>query len=199
MRHRAAQRCDAYASAVGTLVAPVCGMATANKNPISDAKKAQENFREILGKFDQAMLVTHSSHSGLHARPMAIAEITEDGSIWFITGVDTTKVNEALQDPNIIAVMQSSAKYLSVSGQAVLHRDRAHIQRLWKEAYKAWFSGGKDDPSIALIQLKPGEAEYWDNSGLSGLKFALQFAKAYVTGKEMQETGDVNQHAKVQL
>ncbi|HET8936424.1 MAG TPA: pyridoxamine 5'-phosphate oxidase family protein [Polyangiales bacterium] len=174
-------------------------MATANKNPISDAKKAQENFREILGKFDQAMLVTHSSQSGLRARPMAIAEITEDGSVWFITGVDSTKVNEALQDPNIMAVMQSSAKYLSVTGQAVLHRDRAHIERLWKEPYKAWFSGGKDDPTIALIQLKPSEAEYWDNSGMSGLKFALQYAKAYVTGKEMQSTDDVNQHAKVQL
>ena len=174
-------------------------MATVNKDPIADAKKAQENFREILGKFDQAMLVTHSSQIGLRSRPMAIAEITEDGSIWFITGVDSTKVNEALQDPNIMAVMQSSAKYLSVTGQAVLHRDRAHIERLWKEPYKAWFSGGKNDPSIALIQLKPSEAEYWDNSGLSGLKFALQYAKAYVTGKELHGTDDVNQHAKVQL
>lgn len=174
-------------------------MATANKNPTSDAKKAQENFREILGKFDQAMLVTHSSQSGLRARPMTIAEISEDGSIWFITGVDSSKVSEALQDPTIMAVMQSSAKYLSVSGQATLHRDRAHIERLWKEAYKAWFSGGKDDPSIGLIQLKPSEAEYWDNSGLSGLKFALQYAKAYVTGQELRGGEDVDQHAKVRL
>lgn len=175
-------------------------MATVKTNPQSDVTKAHENFRQILGKFDQAMLITHSTESGLRGRPMAIAEIAPDGSIWFITGADTSKVDEALQYPNIMAVMQSTAKYLSVSGEAVVQRDRAHVQRLWKDSYKAWFQGGKDDPNIALIQLKPHEAEYWDNSGMSGLKFALQYAKAYVTGKEMRPGDEnVDQHGKVHL
>jgi general stress protein 26 len=174
-------------------------MATYQPNSSADATKARENFREILGKFDQAMLVTHATGTGLRARPMAIADVAEDGSIWFITGEDTSKVDEAKQDPHIMAVMQSTAKYLSVSGEAIVQRDRAHIDRLWKDSYKAWFSGGKNDPKIVLIQLKPHAAEYWDNSGISGLKFALEYAKARVTGKEMREDAGVDQHAKVNL
>lgn len=175
-------------------------MATVKTNPKADETKAHEHFREILGKFDQAMLITHSTQSGLRGRPMAIAEIANDGSIWFITGADTSKVDEALQYPNIMAIMQSTAKYLSVSGEASIQRDRSHVQRLWKDSYKAWFQGGKDDPNIVLIQLTPHEAEYWDNSGLSGIKFALQYAKARVTGKEMKPGEEsVDQHAKVQL
>lgn len=175
-------------------------MATVKTNTQSEQAKAYQNFREILSKFDQAMLITHSTESGLRGRPMAIAEITGDGSIWFITAADSSKVDEAMQYPNIMAVMQSAAKYLSVSGSASIQRDRAHVQRVWKDAYKAWFKGGKDDPNIVLLQLQPHEAEYWDNSGMSGLKFALQYAKSYVTGQEMRPGDEtLDQHAKVQM
>ena len=85
-----------------------------------------------------------------------------------------------------------------VGPRVLLQRDPAHIKRLWKEAFKVWFKG-PDDPTIVLIRLIPTEAEYWDNSGLQGLKLALKSAAAYVTGKELRESGDVNTHAKVQL
>lgn len=171
----------------------------ANPSDPNDTQKAQQHFREILRKFDQAMFVTQAGDGTLRARPMAIAECADDGHIWFITGEDTAKVDELKRDSRLLAVMQSTGKYLSLSGRGELSRDRAHIERLWKDAYKAWFSG-KDDPSIVLVQLRPEEAEYWDNSGTKGLKFALQYAAARVTGKELRgEAQDVDQHAKVRL
>lgn len=56
-------------------------------------------------------------------------------------------------------------------------------------------------PSATLLgNIRPHEAEYWDNSGLSGLKFALQYAKSYVTGKEMRPGDEtVDQHAQVKM
>jgi general stress protein 26 len=163
--------------------------------------KAEQHFFEILKEFDQAMLVTHGSTAGLHARPMAIAGTEEDGSIWFITGGETSKVYELEKDSTILAVMQKASKTLSIGGHAELARDRAKIHALWKETFRAWFEG-KDDPNIVLIRLIPGEAEYWDNSGLQGLKFALKFAAAYVSGKTLRNDGggeDVDAHAKVRL
>ena len=112
--------------------------------------------------------------------------------------LDSSKVDELKQDDTVLAVMQSASRWLSVTGRAALQRDPAHIKRLWKEAFKLWFKG-PDDPSIVLIRLAPTEAEYWDNSGLQGLKLVLKSAAAYVTGKELRESGDVNTHAKVQL
>jgi general stress protein 26 len=161
--------------------------------------KAQQNFRELLQKFDTAMLVTHASAGGsCHARPMAVAEASEDGSVWFISRADAPKIEEIGQDREIVAVFQQPKQYLSVSGRAELHKDRARIHKVWKESFRAWFDG-KDDPNIVLIRLNPSEAEYWDNTGTKGLKFALEYAAAIVTGKELKGPGDVDQHSKVQL
>lgn len=162
--------------------------------------KAEQHFLEILKGFDQAMLVTHGAAIGLHGRPMTIADTDRDGSIWFITGEDTAKVYELEKDTAMLAVMQSAAKSLSVGGRAELRRDRAKIEAVWKETFRAWFKG-KDDPNIVLIRLNPIEAEYWDNSGLQGMKFALKFAKAVVSGKPLShgDEGDIDAHAKVRL
>jgi general stress protein 26 len=171
-----------------------------SKQSGSDAEKAQQNFFELLKKFDTAMLVTHSAKSSgpLHGRPMQVAETSEDGSIWFISGLDTPKIDEIEKDSELVALFQEARHYLSVSGRAELHRDRARIHKVWKEAYRVWFNG-KDDPNIVLIRLNPTSAEYWDNTGPKGLTFILKAAAAYVTGSEIRGSGDVNQHAKVSL
>ncbi|MDB4974767.1 MAG: ral stress protein [Myxococcaceae bacterium] len=169
------------------------------KQPTSDSAKAQQNFSELLKKFDTAMLVTHAGKSGAaHARPMAVADTSEDGSIWFITGADTPKIDEIKADSEIVAAFAEGRRYLSVSGRAEISRDRAHIQRIWKESFRVYFNG-KDDPNIVLLRLNPVEAEYWDNSGSEGIKYALKFAAAYVTGEKIKGADDVNIHAKVQL
>jgi general stress protein 26 len=130
---------------------------------------------------------------------MAIAEIGNDGSVWFLTGADTKKAFEVARDQETMAVMQSSSKYLSVVGRGELVHDRDHIRRLWKDTYKVWFKD-PDDPNVVLIRFLPRGAEYWDNSGLQGLKLALRYAKAYVTGSEIQnQNDDVKSHAKVAL
>jgi general stress protein 26 len=182
----------------GTCIAPRLRMGQ-SKHSDDDEKKAQQNFFELLKKFDTAMLVTHSGKSApLHARPMAVAETSEDGSVWFITGQDTPKVDEIQHDSELVATFQHERQFLSVSGRAELHHDRARIHKVWKESFRAWFNG-KDDPNIVLIRLNPSSAEYWDNTGLKGLKFALKVAAAYVTGQELRGSGDVNTHAKVPL
>ena len=164
-------------------------------------QQAEEHFREVLKGFEQAMLVTHSDEIGMHARPMAIAGSEDDGSVWFISGEDTPKVAELHHDRTTLAVMQSGVKSLAISGRSELTRDRDKIHALWKETFRAWFEG-KDDPNILLIRLRPEQAEYWDNSGLKGIKFAMKLAAAYVSGKTLsQDAGDddVDVHAKLRL
>lgn len=176
-------------------------MATLQTPKTNDSvDEAEKKFFEILRDFDNAMLVTHADNAQLHARPMAVVETGADGSVWFLSGADTAKTFEVSKQPEILAVMQGSLKYLSVAGTAELSRDREHISRIWKDSYKVWFAGGKEDPNIVLIRLRPASAEYWDNSGKQGLKFALRFAKAYVKGEQIrEEQTDVKAHAKLQM
>lgn len=174
-------------------------MATLSQNKTDTTEQTEQKFLEVLRGFDFAMLVSHAANEQLHARPMAVAETGPDGSLWFITASDTAKTIEVSKRPEIVAVMQGSSKYLSVAGSAEISSDRDHIKRIWKESYRVWFNG-KDDPNIVLIRLRPTAAEYWDNSGLQGVKFALRFAKAYVTGTEIRDDGsDAKTHGKVQL
>ena len=172
-------------------------MATVQK---TTGQKAEQHFFEILKEFDNAMLVTHGAATGLHARPMAIADVDKDGSVWFITGDDTAKVYELEKDPGLLAVMQSKTKQLVVGGRGELRRDPAKVQELWKETFRAWFKD-KNDPSIVLIRLNPIEAEYWDMSGLQGVKFALNVAKAVVSGQPLPhgDPGNPEAHAKLNL
>ena len=153
----------------------------------------------LLNDFSTAMLVTHLGTSGLHARPMAVAELEESCVIWFITSKESGKVHEIQDDMNVSVVCQKEHSiYLAVYGSATLEQDRAHIDRVWKEPFKVWFPKGKDDPDIALIRVDPHHAEFWDNSGFHKIQYLLKAAGAYLSGTQPKiEEGE--EHGRVQL
>jgi general stress protein 26 len=150
-----------------------------------------------MASFDTAMLVTRTAGNHLRARPLALAELKEDGIVYFATVVDSPKVHEIESDAHVNVTMQDKRRFVSLSGFAHLVRDRAVIDRMWSEAWKVWFPKGKDDPSLCLIALDPVQAEYWDNKGTKGLAYLLESAKAYWKG-ERPEIEDA-QNAKVDL
>lgn len=152
---------------------------------------------DLLKDFDTAMLVTRSSEDHMHARPMAVAELRAGGDAYFVTSIDSPKVDEIKRNPNVTLTFQSSNQFASVCGRIGVVRDPALIDRLWKEAWKVWFPKGKSDPSISLLKFDAQHGEYWDNAGAQGLKYAFEAAKAYVKGET--PTTDQKQHAKVDL
>ena len=159
----------------------------------------RKHFHEILRNFDTAVLVTHDGVRTLRARPMAIAEITESGDLWFLTDTQSAKVHEIETDSTVQIICQKGhSLFVSLTGRADLIHDRAQIDKLWKESYKVWFPKGKSDPAICLIQVRPEGAEYWDNSGMKSLKYAVQTFRAYVKG-ERPVVEEGKQHGTVQL
>jgi len=163
------------------------------------AKTAEHkaHLYEMLKDFDNAMLVTRSAEGHMHARPMAVAELRPDADAYFVTGIDSPKVAEIEADPSATLTFQSPRQYASVCGRVSVVRDRALINRLWKEAWKVWFPKGKDDPSISLLRFDAQHGELWDNAGAQGVKYAFEAAKAYAKG-ETPKTDD-KRHARVDL
>lgn len=159
----------------------------------------ETTFRDVLEHFDNAMLVTRSSDGTLRGRPMAIARSEADGTLWFFTSVESGKVDEILSDPRCAAVMQGSLRYLSLSGQAELVRDRKRIDDLWQRPYEAWFKQGKDDPDLALIHFVAAEGEYWDSSGAKGLRYVFEVAKALARGDTVDASKLETTNARVTL
>jgi general stress protein 26 len=166
------------------------------------AAEKQEHLVELIKDFDTAMLVTRTEDDSLRSRPLAIADVSQDGDgegyMYFATAIDSGKVHEVEHDPHVNVVLQDGRRFVSISGIARVVRDRALIDRLYAEDWKVWFPKGKDDPSLALLEVDATAAEYWDNSGAKGLRYLYEAVSAYVHGRKA-ETVDEQQNAKVDL
>jgi general stress protein 26 len=151
---------------------------------------------DLIGDFDSAMLITHTQ-GNVSARPMEIARLDESGEMWFAADRRSGKIAEIDKEPSVGVTFQKAGKFAYLSGQARLNDDRSLITNLWRDDWKAWFPGGKDDPNLILIHVIPDEGEYWDNSLLSGLKYAVESGLAYWQGEQTRL--DVNANAVVQM
>jgi general stress protein 26 len=152
---------------------------------------------DLLKGFDTAMLVTRAEDGHLHARPMAVAELHADAGAYFVTSIDSPKVAEIYADADVLLTFQSANQYAALYGRANIVRDRALIDRLWKEAWKVWFQRGKDDPAIALLRFDAEHGEFWNNAGMGGVKYVFEAAKAYLKGETPHV--DADQHGRVRL
>ena len=156
-------------------------------------------LRELLDEFGVAMLVTRTTDGSLRARPMALADAEPNGTLWFATDRHSGKVDELEQDTHVAVTMQSKLKFVSLSGTAATVDDRAKLSQLWKTELKVWFTGGKDDPNIVLLRVDGTAGEYWDNSGVSGVKYLIEAGKALLTGERPNVENDPKVHGKVKL
>jgi general stress protein 26 len=163
------------------------------------ATSPDTKLQDLLEEFGVAMLATRTAEGQLRARPLALAEVQPDGTLWFLTDRQSGKVDELKRDGHVVVTMQSEAKFLSFSGIASLVEDREKVARLWKLEWQVWFPGGQDDPNLVLLRVDGHAGEYWDNSGTSGLKYLFEAGKALVTGTRPDVDRDPKVHGKVDL
>lgn len=160
-----------------------------------------EKFRALLDEFDNAMLVSIDAQGCPHARPMRIAERDHDrrDDLWFVSALDSGKIAELQRDPNVAVIMADGSRFLSISGRAEVIEDRVKIHEMWREAWRVWFPKGPNSDDIALIQVRPMVAEYWDQSQPQGIRMMAEAAKAWITGERMDPPDEPEQHAKVKF
>lgn len=156
-----------------------------------------ENLFDIIEGFDAAMLTTLNKRNGLHARPMAVAKLNRDGAVYFLTDAGSGKIDEIESNSKVTVTFQSGSQFATLSGNAEIIDNRSLIGRVWNDTYKVWFPEGQDDPSLRLIRVEPQEAEYWNNAGAQGVKYALEAIRAFVSGDRPHIDSKV--HAKVKM
>ncbi|MBG8554098.1 pyridoxamine 5'-phosphate oxidase family protein [Hymenobacter guriensis] len=146
-----------------------------------------------------AMLTTTDEDHSLRSRPMFTQKPDGSGALLFLTDKESAKVYEVKKDSqvNLSFANPESNVYVSVSGRANAYRDQAKINELWNESMRAWFPGGKDDPSIYILKVEIDKGEYWDTPS-SVLTRAYAYVRALATG-ERSKADDVNEHAKVNV
>jgi general stress protein 26 len=163
----------------------------------NDPTKLHEMLEEfstvLLGTFEQT-----GEQPSLRARPMSIARLGNDCTLYFITGIASEKVDEAASTGTGHAFGQSKTRYLWLRGEMAISRDRTLLRELWSKVNDVWFDG-PDDPRAAVMTLRPTEAELWDVSGAKGMRFLLESAKALLTGEQLAQGGSGERHEKVHV
>lgn len=158
---------------------------------------ATEKLYSMIEDFSNAMLITQGER-GLNARPMAIASIdAKSDTIWFATDMETEKVDEIKNNPDVNVAFQGKLNFASVRGRAKINRDQEKINQLWNESWKTWFPEGKKDSNITLIEVNAEGGEFWDMSGTEGLSMLIDTASAYIKGETPE--GSKSRHDTVKL
>ncbi len=134
-----------------------------------------------------AMLTVQTPEGHLHSHPMTTQDVEFDGDIWFIGGKDTAQVSAMRSHPqvNVSYARPDKGVYVSVNGTAELVEDRAKLDELWSDMYKAYFPEGKEDPNIQLIRISAHGAEYWESEGK--VRSLIALARGLVKGEEAHQ------------
>lgn len=150
-------------------------------------KAAIEKIKELtenkVGHF-----CTFTEAFSIVSRPMHTQGIDEEGNFWFFSGKDSRK-NEQIEQNNkvqLLYAIDDKSEYLSVEGQASISQDRQKIDELWSGFVKTWFTEGKDDPNLTLIQVTPVTGYYWDTKH-GKMVSLLKIAAGAVIGKTMDD------------
>ena len=153
-------------------------------------KKLQELY-ELIDGMEIALLTTRRADGLLVTRPMATQKQEPHADLWFVTSIETHKVEELEADPhvNLGYYDSSSREWVSVSGVATVSQDRAKIHELYQPDWKAWFGdeggardGGPDDPRLALIYVD-ARAVHYLKSKYAKPRILFELAKGFVTGQ----------------
>jgi general stress protein 26 len=145
---------------------------------------------ELVASARIALLTTVNAHGQL-----ASQERDFDGDLWFFTQDPSDKTAEIRANDQVNVSLQSGDGFLSIAGTAEITRDRARIDELWSAGAEAWFEGGKDDPTVALIRVHADAAEYWYQDTPKPVAL-IKYAKAAITGERPK---DVGEHGTVEL
>jgi general stress protein 26 len=162
-------------------------------------KSDLEKFYAEIESIDTAMMTTRRSDGHLRSRAMANQKRAGGADLWFVCRDDSAKLADIANDPhiNLSYYRDSNRAWVSVSGTAVVSRDRAKIRELYAPDWKMWFdeegdprNGTPDDPRIVLIGVTVHAAEFLEiNKPKPVLLFEL--VKGWVTGTE-PELGEMH-------
>jgi general stress protein 26 len=149
----------------------------------------EEQLKDILDSFSNAMLITGLDDDEPNGRPMWIAS-HDGGEMWFITKRNTPKVEEILSDSAAMVTLQSSRAFALVHGFAAVVDDEAKLDALWNPTADLHFRRGSDSGSAVLIRFTPTRGQFWDLRGEQGLHYLAKAAEAWFKNEPLPVTAE---------
>lgn len=147
-----------------------------------------QTIQSIMKDARFATVTTRGVDGKLYSRPLAVLSHDFEGTVWFFTPDPSPKTEEVRRDPNVNVAYADGASHVSLSGTASITRDQALIDEFWNPWAESWFEGGRQDPSVALLQVDASSVEFW-HVDKPGVVRAFEVAKALIT-KDAPDVGE---------
>jgi general stress protein 26 len=175
---------------------------TQDKNADNEVplEKKLEDLYSLIDGIEVAQMTTRRPDGYLVSRPMQVQERTAGTDLWFMTNMESHKLEELATDPhvNLAFYKDRTREWVSVSGTAIISRDKRLIRELYQADWKAWLGdqggerdGGPDDPRIGLILVEAHSVTYLKKDRpMPAVLFNI--VKGMVTG-EQPKTGDLRE------
>ena len=158
-----------------------------------DEQESRAHLWELIKDIRFAMFTTRHANGHLHARPMTTqnSRLDEDSSLWFFMARGDEPVADLQANPavNIAYAHPGKDSYVSVSGEAFVVEDLERKRQLWTRGAEAWFPGGPEDPSLALVEVRILHATYWDVQDSKVLQL-FKMARSVMTGEQPRNLGE---------
>jgi general stress protein 26 len=164
-----------------------------NSTPSQKPNNSEDDFAKLttlIKDIKFSMLTTIAPDGTLQSRPMTTQNKTFDGTLWFFTGLSNSFIEnlDGQREVNVSYAKPGDMEFVSVSGTASVSLDRAKMQELWSDLYKAWYPQGLNDPNLCLLRIEVSSAEYWDTPSGKVVQL-LGFLKAIATGERAHPGG----------
>ena len=162
-------------------------------------KSELEKFYAEVEAIETAMMTTRRADGHLRSRAMANQRRAGGADLWFVCREGTAKLADIANDAhiNLAYYRDGNREWVSVSGTAVISRERSKIRELYAADWKMWFGdegdprhGTPDDPRMVLIGVTVHAAEFLDVKAKPIVLFEL--IKGWVTGSE-PELGEMHE------
>jgi general stress protein 26 len=159
-----------------------------NTDDAVSTEKKLDDLYDLIEGIEIAMLTTRRADGQLVSRPMQTQERENGIDLWFMTNVETSKLDDLMTDAHVNLGYFKGGEWVSVSGIATVSTDRDLVRELYKADWKAWLGdeggdrdGSENDPRIALILVEALSATYMKVTKPKPVVL-FEVAKAMVTG-----------------
>jgi general stress protein 26 len=162
-------------------------------------KDELQKLYALIDDIEVSMMTTRRRDGHLQSRAMATQKPASGADLWFVSAEGAGKLDDLAFDDhlNLAFYRDGNREWISVSGTAVVSRDRAKIHELYAADWKAYFPdegdprhGTPDDPRMVLIGVTIHAAVFLEiNKPRPVLLY--EFVKGWLTGSE-PDMGDMH-------
>lgn len=161
-----------------------------DKDTNVSTEKKLDDLYDLIDGIEVAMFTTRRADGHMVSRPMQTQERTSGVDLWFMTNIETHKLDDLMTDPhvNLAYYDTKSREWVSVAGLATVSTDRELIRELYKPDWKAWLGdegdsrdGSENDPRITIILVEAQSVTYMKVTKPKPVVL-FEVARAMVTG-----------------